>query len=314
MLVDQDEPCKSQTNAFAYETSMDGKYYLGCPVWACPDWVGSLFSTKDRKKWLSEYSSVFGTVEGNSTFYGLPALDTVKRWADSSSEGFRFCLKFPKAISHDRRLVDAEVETGLFLDILKVLADADRLGPSFLQLPPTFSAVEMDRLKSYLQVLPTEYPYAVEVRHADFFDQGSVESALDAVLRELKIDRVLFDSRPLFSKPPSDESEEASQVKKPRSPYRTTVTGTRPMLRLVGRNSVDDTMPWIEEWAAIIAGWINAGLTPYVFAHSPAETFAPEFAARLHAQLQSHVSAMPDLSPWPGQTKDTGPRQLSLFG
>lgn len=219
------------------------QYRLGCPVWACPDWVGALFSTRDRKKWLGEYSSVFGTVEGNSTFYGLPAMDTVKRWANSSCDGFRFCLKFPKAISHDRRLIGAEVETGLFLDILKVLAAADRLGPSFLQLPPTFSAVEFDRLKSYLQALPTEFPYAVEVRHLDFFDQGPVEAALDEMLRDLKIDRVLFDSRPLFSKPPSDEAEEASQARKPRSPHRTTVTGSRPMLRPVDRNSVDDTSP-----------------------------------------------------------------------
>ncbi|NQV28009.1 MAG: DUF72 domain-containing protein [Rhodopirellula sp.] len=293
---------------------MAAKYHLGCPVWACPGWVGSLFSTKDRKKWLHEYSSVFGTVEGNSTFYGLPAMETVKRWAESSCDRFRFCLKFPKAISHDRRLIDAEVETELFLNILKVLADADRLGPSFLQLPPTFSAVEMDRLANYLQTLPTDFPCAVEVRHRDFFDNGSVEKELDDMLRELKIDRVLFDSRPLFSTPPSDETEEAAQAKKPRSPYRTTVTGSRPMLRLVGRNSVDDTLPWIEEWVAVIADWINSGLDPYVFTHSPDDRFAPEFAARLHLQLQSHLSALPDQPEWPGRTKENGPRQLSLFG
>ena len=290
------------------------QYRLGCPVWACPDWVGALFSTRDRKKWLGEYSSVFGTVEGNSTFYGLPAMDTVKRWANSSCDGFRFCLKFPKAISHDRRLIGAEVETGLFLDILKVLAAADRLGPSFLQLPPTFSAVEFDRLKSYLQALPTEFPYAVEVRHLDFFDQGPVEAALDEMLRDLKIDRVLFDSRPLFSKPPSDEAEEASQARKPRSPHRTTVTGSRPMLRLVGRNSVDDTMPWIKEWAVVIADWIKTGLEPYVFAHSPDEAFAPEFAARLHSELQGHLSSLPSLATWPGRKPNDVPRQLSLFG
>lgn len=288
-------------------------FYLGCPVWACPDWTGSLFSTKDRKRWLGEYSSVFGTVEGNSTFYGLPAIDTVKRWVDSSCDGFRFCLKFPKAISHDRRLIDTEVETGLFLEILKVLAQADRLGPSFLQLPPTFSALEFDRMKDYLQALPNEFSYAVEVRHLDFFDQGPIESALDDMLRDLKIDRVLFDSRPLFSKSPSDQAEEASQARKPRSPHRTTVTGSRPMLRLVGRNSVDDTMPWIEEWAIVIAEWINARREPYVFAHSPDEKFAPDFAARLHTQLQSHLPSLPDLPTWPGRKQDPAPKQLSLF-
>ena len=293
---------------------MDVKYHLGCPVWACPDWVGSLFSTKDRKKWLQEYSSVFGAVEGNSTFYGLPAIETVHRWAESSCEGFRFCLKFPRVISHDRRLIDADVETGLFLDVLKVLAESDRLGPSFLQLPPTFSSVELDRLHSFLQALPIEFPYAVEVRHLDFFDQGPAEAALNEMLKELKINRVLFDSRPLFSRSPSDEAEAASQGRKPRSPHRTTVTGSRPMLRLVGRNSVEETLPWIDDWSAVIAEWISAGLEPYVFCHSPDEAFAPEFAARLHSQLQSHLSTLPDLPDWPGQVKKVGPKQLSLFG
>lgn len=292
---------------------MTAEYHPGCPVWACPDWVGSLFSTRDRTKWLAEYSSVFGTVEGNSTFYGLPTLETVQRWAESTRDGFQFCLKFPRAISHDRRLVDADAETELFLKILDVLAKADRLGPSFLQLPPTFSGIDFDRLTAYLDKLPTEFPYAVEVRHLDYYDHGTVETTLDQMLRELKIDRVLFDSRPLFSKPPSDESEETSQARKPRSPFRTTVTAARPMLRLVGRNSIDETVPWIDEWAATVAEWINRGLEPYVFTHSPNDAFAPAFAVRFHSKLQTHLPSLPGLATWPGRVKDTGPRQLSLF-
>lgn len=293
---------------------MDAKYHLGCPVWACPEWVGSLFSTKDRKKWLGEYSSVFSTVEGNSTFYGLPARETVQRWAESSCDGFRFCLKFPKAISHDRRLIDAELETELFLDVLRVLDDADRLGPSFLQLPTTFSAAEFDRLESYLRALPAEYPYAVEVRHRDYFDQGRTEDQLNELLRELKIDRILFDTRGLFSKPPSDDAEEVSQSRKPRSPHRITVTGTRPMLRLVGRNSVDDSLPWIEEWAGVVAEWITSGLQPFVFTHSPNDAFAPEHASCFHHELQKRMSGLPDLPDLPAAMLQRPPRQLSLFG
>jgi uncharacterized protein YecE (DUF72 family) len=78
------------------------KYYLGCPVWACEKWKGTLFtSSAPRASWLTEYSTVFNTVEGNSTFYALPALDTVRRWADSVPSGFRFALKFPQVISHE---------------------------------------------------------------------------------------------------------------------------------------------------------------------------------------------------------------------
>lgn len=292
---------------------MTAEYHLGCPVWACPDWVGSLFSTRDRTKWLEQYSKVFSTVEGNSTFYGLPSRETVERWARTTAKGFQFCLKFPRSISHGRRLIDAESETGLFLDILSVLTESGRSGPSFLQLPPTFSFAEFDRLQTYLEGLPAEFSYAVEVRHPDFFDEGTAETTLNEALRALKIDRVLFDSRPLFSRPPADSSEEVAQSRKPRSPLRRTVTGTRPMLRLVGRNSVHDTRPWIEEWAETVADWIRAGLEPYVFTHSPNDAFAPELASTFHSTLQTHLPSLAELPAWPGRKDDTGPRQLHLF-
>ena len=156
---------------------MNGKLYLGCPVWACEQWKGSLFRKKAaRKEWLSQYSSVFSTVEGNSTFYGLPRLETVQSWAEHSQEGFRFCLKAPRAITHDRRLARAEFDTAQFIEVLDVLHEADRLGPSFVQLPPDFSPASFSTLESWLRRLPKHLSWAVEVRHHDWYDEGSVES------------------------------------------------------------------------------------------------------------------------------------------
>ena len=87
-------------------------YYLGCSIWGNKDWVGELF-TKDAKTkdFLQQYASVFNTVEGNTTFYGLPSEATVARWREETSEGFRFAFKFSRAISHEKRLVNAELET-----------------------------------------------------------------------------------------------------------------------------------------------------------------------------------------------------------
>jgi uncharacterized protein YecE (DUF72 family) len=260
-------------------------YHLGCPVWACPGWVGSLFSSTDRRKWLGEYSSVFSTVEGNSTFYGLPSLDTVKRWGESVQSGFQFCLKFPRAISHEKRLVDCQAETDAFIELLEILDRTGSLGPSFLQLPPTLGASEFEALADYLQDLPATFPWSVEVRHEDYFDRGPHESTLNNLLKTLRIDRTLFDTRPLFSRPPTDEIERESQRRKPKSPHRTTVTGPRPMLRLVGRNQISEADPWVAEWAPVIAEWIQSGLKPFIFAHSPDDTFAPEFASADYSEL-----------------------------
>jgi uncharacterized protein YecE (DUF72 family) len=288
---------------------------LGCPIWASERWKGTLFTTRAlRQDWLRQYSQVFNTVEGNSTFYGLPKRETVERWAEDTGAGFRFALKFPRAISHERRLVEAEDETRQFLEVLAVLAKADRLGPSFLQLPPNFARSEWPALERYLRQLPGEFSYAVEVRHRDFFDAGKLESRLDALLRELEIDRVLLDSRPLFSADPEDDAEAGAQQQKPQSPHRTTVTGRRPLVRLIGRNDIDAMTPWLTEWAGLVARWIEDGLTPYFFTHTPDDTFAPHVARRFHDALMRHTARVVALPPWPGEVeKQQMKKQQRLF-
>jgi uncharacterized protein YecE (DUF72 family) len=289
-------------------------YFLGCPVWASARWQGNLFTQHaKRDQWLSQYSQVFNAVEGNSTFYALPSKDAVQRWVDATKAPFRFVLKFPQAISHEHRLVNAEAETEAFLEILRILDDGQRLGPAFLQLPPTFSASHLDDLETYLRRLPTEFAYAVEVRHADFFDQGKNERALNHLLAELRVDRVLFDSRPLFSAPPSDDHERASQSRKPQLPVHRAVTARSPIVRLVGRNDVRSVIPWIREWAPTVAAWIISGMVPYVFTHTPDELYAPLLARMFHDELRQHTHRVTEMEPWPGEVAQSHQRQLALF-
>jgi uncharacterized protein YecE (DUF72 family) len=255
----------------------------------------------------------FNTVEGNSVFYGMPSLDTVRRWCDEALPGFRFALKFPRVISHERQLVNAQPETRAFLSILEILSTADRLGPSFLQLGPSFSGAQLPNLAAYLRELPEEFPFAVEVRHADFYDSGPGERALDDLLLRLQVDRTIFDSRALFSAAASDEHEVVAQQRKPNCPMRRTVTGQRPMLRLVGRNDVQASQPWIDEWAPQIAIWIKEGLTPYVFTHTPHDQYAPAMARAFHDALSRHLSDLPPLPHWLGHVAAARPRQRELF-
>ena len=272
------------------------KLRIGCPVWSCPHWRGKVYKAKSaRANWLKEYSEVFSTVEGNSTFYGIPAADTFKRWADVTAEGFCFALKFPRVISHEKQLQDVELETDQFLAGLDILKDANKLGPSFLQLGPSFNPSGMKLLRRYLENLPQQFPYAVEVRHLDFFKEPA-ESELNQMLSELGVDRVIFDSRPLFSKAPDDEIEKVSQQRKPKSPVRKVVTGTRPILRLVGRNNLDQVQVWVDEWATQVADWIGSGFEPFVFAHTPDDRFAPDFAERFSECLRTKLKTVSSLS------------------
>lgn len=289
-------------------------YFLGCPVWSCPEWVGKVFTSGTRQReFLHQYSMAFNSVEGNTTFYGLPSLDTVRRWCDEALPGFQFALKVPRSITHEKQLLNAQADTKAFLSILEVLAATEHLGPSFLQLAPNFSTGQFPVLAAYLRELPEEFPFALEVRHRDYFDRGPHEQALDELLMRLQMDRVIFDTRALFSAPPSDDDEVEAQRRKPKSPIRQTVTGQRPMLRFVGRNTVEAAKPWIEEWVPVVAKWLDEGRTPYVFMHTPHDQHAAELARLFHEMLMNHVPNLPKLAPWPGAHAEPRPRQRELF-
>lgn len=259
------------------------------------------------------------TVEGNSTFYSVPGPETFRKWVDGSAEGFQFCFKFPRTISHDRKLEGCDGLLEEWLARLQILAEADRLGPTFLQLAPSFSSCHFVQLAQFLERLPSQWPWAVEVRHRDWFDEDVWETKLNRLLSELGIDRVLFDSRPLNSMEPSDEAEVVSQERKPKVPLRLEVTGTRPMVRLIGRNEVREVESYWDEWAETIATWITQGLQPWIFTHAPDDAFAPNLVHALHDRVRRRLPDVPELPRLEPLIREQGapvsskPIQLRLF-
>lgn len=240
--------------------------YLGCPMWALKSWPGPFFpsGTKPRD-FLASYSRRLNTVEGNTTFYALPEPATVARWRDETPPGFRFCLKFPQAISHQRKLAGAQQDTDAFIDRLRILED--RRGPAFLQLPPSFGARMLPALAAYLAALPGDLQIVVEPRHADFF--GPAETEFDALLRAHRAARGIFDTSALFALPASDSAAvRAAQERKPRfatRATRATRTAQFSFVRFVGQPGRDANRPWLEAWARHAADWLAAGDDCYFF-------------------------------------------------
>jgi len=301
-----------------YSRQQSAPYFLGCPGWAYKSWIGRIFSsTTKTSELLKKYSTHLNSVEGNTFFYGLPNLATIEKWMAETPDGFQFAPKFPKTITHERRLSESQAETDAFLKVLETLAHGNRLGPSFLQLPPSFNINLLDTLQSYLQAFPKDFPLALEPRHISWYDKAENEERLNELLQEHDIDRVIFDSRPLFSAEDPDENEADAQTRKPQTPIRKTALGARPFLRLVGRNQVDQNEPWILEWAPVVNKWILDNKTPYIFIHTADDTFAPELAQRFHNQLKKLNPLLPDFSPFEGspttvpETENT--EQLDLF-
>ena len=58
------------------------KYHLGLTGWNTKEWAGSFYRRKSKANdYLSQYSTVFNTVEGNTTFYSIPRVgDAYYTW------------------------------------------------------------------------------------------------------------------------------------------------------------------------------------------------------------------------------------------
>ncbi len=266
------------------------RYHLGCPVWSNRDWIGSLFTAGAKPSdFLRQYSAVFDTVEGNNCFYGLPKPEIVTRWRDESAPGFRFCFKFPRVISHDQRLRGVATETTEFLERLKPLAEAGKLGPSFLQLPASFGPNALPVLHDYLATLPKDFQVAVEVRHQAFFNKGEEERHLNRLLLELGLDRVMLDSRALFSAEPVDADTRPAQGKNPRLPVHAISLGPRPFIRFIGHPAIEANRPFLEPWLDKLALWLEEGREPYFFAHTPNNRNAPSLARLVGELLRARL-------------------------
>ncbi len=301
-----------------------GAAKIGCPVWAHPPWAGRFFTHDARREdYLPQYAGVFGAAEGNATFYGLPSPATVARWAEEAPEGFQFCFKLPKAVSHEAQLIGAGAGDGpLAREFFERLAPlGTRRGPFLLQLHSSFGPVRLGVLREWLarfaRVRGDEAPpVAVELRHPEFFAGGAAEDDLHATLLASGAERCVFDTRGLFAAKiaPEDELSRDALRRKPRVPARFTALGRRPVVRFVGDPALENNAALVDEWAAALARWIDEGREPLFFAHHPDDAFAPELARRFQARLHAlRPERSPPPPPWPVESRPP-PREAEQLG
>lgn len=288
---------------------MTPAYFPGLPIWHQPDWRGLILPRDARSNdALRHYAQVFPAVEGNCTFYGLPRPSTVQRWISDTPANFRFCCKFPKQISHEAALEHVSQATRECLHRLAPLEE--RLGMLFLQLPARFSPVALASLSRFLDTLPKDFHYAVEVRHSDFFNKGEAERRLHGILRERGMDRVVLDSRALFATPVDDAAGYEARQRKPRLPVHAAALGKHPLIRFIGHPQLAANDAFLRPWLSTLQRWIGEQRQPFFFLHTPSNREAPWLAQRFHEQLCHYIS-LPPLADWPGA--QPSPTQLGLF-
>jgi uncharacterized protein YecE (DUF72 family) len=142
--------------------------HVGTSGYSYPAWKGK-FYPKDLRadQMLHYYAERFNTVEINNTFFRLPKLDVVKDWLAAAPADFTFVIKAPRAITHMRRLKNAESSLKSLLDF--TAAFKRRLGPLLFQLPPNMKK-DVGRLREFLSLLPARRRAAFEYRHQSWFD------------------------------------------------------------------------------------------------------------------------------------------------
>ncbi|WP_313086196.1 DUF72 domain-containing protein [Pseudomonas sp.] len=162
-----------------------------------PVWLGTAGWSLPREQWpafgregthLARYATRLPAVEINSSFYRPHRPATYARWAGSVPDGFRFCVKIPKVISHERRLVDCGDPLARFLDECAHLGDT--LGCLLLQLPPSL-VYEPPLAAAFIEALRARHEglVAIEPRHPSWL-------AAEPLLRDARIARVAADPAP----------------------------------------------------------------------------------------------------------------------
>ena len=241
--------------------------FLGLPQWSHPAWPGHLLGVCAKPaEHLAHYARVFNTVEGNTTFYALPKLEIVQRWRDMTGDDFRFCFKFPATISHQAALRHCDELSSEFFARLAPLAS--RIGQYWLQLPATFGPRDLPALWHFLDGLPKDFTYGVEVRHPEFFAKGEEEQTLNRGLHQRGVNRVILDSRPVHAARPHSEAIRDAQRKKPKVPVHAVLTATNPLIRFIGSDDMTQNRELFQVWLQKLAQW-HQTTTPYLFLHTP---------------------------------------------
>ena len=163
-----------------------GRVYVGCATWAVGSANDHLLPHVPGGN-LARYATRLTAAEVNSSFHREHRHATWGRWARSVGPSFRFSVKLPKSVTHERRLVDVDGLLERFAAEVRVLGD--KLALVLVQLPPslsfdpeTFDAFHR-RLSECVHVAAV-----VEPRHPSWF-----EDEVDSFLADRRVSRVAAD-------------------------------------------------------------------------------------------------------------------------
>jgi uncharacterized protein YecE (DUF72 family) len=158
---------------------------IGTAGWTIPRPLADRFPGDGQH--LARYARVLRAAEINSSFHRPHRPEVYARWAAQVPADFRFAVKLPRTITHDRRLRATRPLLTQFL--AEAAGLGDRLGVLLVQLPPSL-AFEARPVRTFFELLSHLHsgPVVCEPRHASWF-----EPLADRWLVRLRVGRVAAD-------------------------------------------------------------------------------------------------------------------------
>ncbi len=153
--------------------------FIGGTSWINPSWKGHLYLENFKKgEDLFYYSRQFNSIELNSTYYGIPKVQRVKKWCEAVPADFKFCPKFPQQISKATTLNFPKNQLTDYLEVLYTFEE--KLGVPFFQFPTKLNpAAILNRLKDLLQLVPPDIKIMFEIRHSDSYEPGNIQLLIE---------------------------------------------------------------------------------------------------------------------------------------
>ena len=144
------------------------KILTGTSGWSYESWKDVFYPAGIKsEKYLKYYSSLYKTVEIDSTFYNIPDEKTITKWRDSTPSGFLFCPKMFQRITHEMKLIGSEKLVNKFVESMALLKD--KLGIILIQMPPSLKFRDKKVIIEFLNSLPSGFKYAIEFRDISWF-------------------------------------------------------------------------------------------------------------------------------------------------